>query len=73
MVGFIPTMPFTEDGPTMEPPVSVPMVAAAKLIAVATPDPLLEPAGLLVVSYGFFGLPPTVLPWNEAVLRNPAN
>ena len=57
----------------MEPPVSVPMVAAAKLIAVATPDPLLEPAGLLVVSYGFFGLPPTVLPLNEAVLRNPAN
>ncbi len=50
IVGFMPTIPFTDEGPMIEPPVSVPIVAAAKLMAVAIPDPLLEPAAVRVTS-----------------------
>ena len=46
-VGFIPTIPFADAGATIEPPVSVPMVAAQKFAATATADPELEPLGLL--------------------------
>jgi hypothetical protein len=50
IVGFMPTTPFTDEGPIMEPAVSVPIVAEAKLIAVEIPDPLLDPAALRVTS-----------------------
>jgi hypothetical protein len=45
-VGLKPTTPFAEEGPTIEPSVSVPTAAAQRLAAVATPEPLDEPLGL---------------------------
>ena len=45
-VGLMPTMPFAEDGQTTDPFVSVPMAAAQRLAAAATPDPELDPQGL---------------------------
>ena len=45
-VGLMPTMPFAVDGQTMEPSVSVPMAAAARLAETAAPEPELEPHGL---------------------------
>ena len=44
-VGLNPTRPFTDEGHEIEPSVSVPMAAAAKLAATATPEPALEPHG----------------------------
>ena len=44
-VGFNPTRPLTDAGQEIEPSVSVPMAAAAKLAATATPDPALDPQG----------------------------
>src|SRR4051812_32458521 len=69
----MPTTPLLLDGPMIEPVVSVPTVAAAKLAAAATPEPELEPAGVRLRSYGFFGLPPTVEPLNASVVRRPAH
>ena len=46
-VGLIPTMPLLEEGHMIEPPVSVPMVKAARLAEAATPDPELDPHGFL--------------------------
>jgi len=40
-----PTTPLALAGALMEPEVSVPTAAAAKLAAAATPEPLLEPRG----------------------------
>jgi hypothetical protein len=45
-VGLMPTTPFVEDGQTIDPSVSVPRVAAARLAATAAPEPELEPHGL---------------------------
>ena len=45
-VGLIPAIPLIDDGQTMEPSVSVPMAAAHKLAAAATPEPEEEPQGL---------------------------
>ena len=45
-VGLTPTTPLMDAGHMIEPPVSVPMVSAARLAAVATPDPELEPQGV---------------------------
>ena len=42
-VGLRPTKPFTEDGDTTEPSVSVPMATAHRLAATAAPEPELEP------------------------------
>jgi hypothetical protein len=50
MVDFSPTSPLTEDGPVIDPLVSVPRVAAAKLTEVATPDPELDPEAVRTVS-----------------------
>src|SRR5947207_2161697 len=47
-VGFIPTTPLAEAGPTIEPLVSVPSAAAQKLADVAAAEPELEPLGLRV-------------------------
>jgi hypothetical protein len=44
-VGFTPTTPQSEEGHTMEPSVSVPIVMAARLAAAATAEPELEPQG----------------------------
>jgi hypothetical protein len=46
-VGFIPTKPFTEDGETIEPSVSVPIAIAHKFADAAEPDPALDPLGFL--------------------------
>ena len=44
-VGLIPTIPLIDEGHMIEPPVSVPIVSAAKLAAAATPEPELDPHG----------------------------
>ena len=44
-VGLMPTMPLADDGQTMEPSVSVPMAAAARLADTAVPEPELDPHG----------------------------
>jgi hypothetical protein len=46
-VGFIPTMPQQDEGETIEPSVSVPTPAAARLADTAAADPELEPDGFL--------------------------
>jgi hypothetical protein len=46
-VGFMPTTEHIEAGDTMDPSVSVPTAAAAKLAAAATADPELDPDGFL--------------------------
>src|SRR2546430_15001939 len=45
MVGRIPTIPLTEDGSRIEPPVSVPSAPRQGRAATAAPEPPLEPAG----------------------------
>ena len=45
MVGRMPTMPLTEEGRRMEPPVSVPSAPRQVRAATAAPDPPLDPAG----------------------------
>jgi hypothetical protein len=45
-VGLIPTRLLFDDGQTIDPSVSVPRAAAARLAAGAAPDPELEPQGL---------------------------
>src|SRR4051812_21943600 len=50
-----------DDGLRIEPHVSVPMPAAAKLAPTAAPVPPLEPPGLRRGSYGFFVCPPSEL------------
>src|SRR6201996_723757 len=60
-VGFIPTIPFTDDGDTTEPSVSVPMATAHKLAATAVPEPALDPLGLRSNIYGLFVCPPRLL------------
>ena len=44
-VGFMPTVPFTDAGQTIEPSVSVPTATAQRLAATAAPEPALEPHG----------------------------
>jgi hypothetical protein len=60
-VGLRPTMPFAEDGQTIEPSVSVPMARAQRFAATAPPEPELEPQGLRSSTYGFFACPPRAL------------
>src|SRR2546421_12712974 len=45
IVGRIPTIPFTDDGNRIEPPVSVPSAPRQVRAATAAPEPPLEPAG----------------------------
>ena len=54
-------MPFAEDGPRTEPPVSVPRPNCAKLAAIAAPVPPLEPEGPRVRSCGLRVWPPIEL------------
>src|SRR5262245_58454801 len=51
-VGLMPTSELWDDGQTIEPSVSVPRAAAARLAAIALPDPELEPHGLWSSTYG---------------------
>ena len=44
-VGLMPTMPLADDGQTIEPSVSEPRAAAARLADTAAPEPELDPHG----------------------------
>src|SRR4051812_39734745 len=60
-VGFSPTSPVIDAGHVTEPSVSVPIAAAARLAATATPEPLLDPQAVRSVAYGLRVSPPTAL------------
>ena len=60
-VGLIPTRPHIEAGQRIEPSVSVPMPAAARLPEMPAPVPLDEPHGLRSRAYGFLTCPPRPL------------
>ena len=51
-VGFSPTIPHTDDGQRIEPPVSVPGASATMPAATAAPEPPLDPPGMRVGSCG---------------------
>ncbi len=51
-VGFIPTMPLTEEGQLTEPLVSVPIATSTSPVATTTPEPELEPQGVRISPYG---------------------
>src|SRR5215470_13640372 len=60
-VGLIPTRLFTDAGHVIEPSVSVPTPAAARLAAIAAPVPELDPHALRSSAYGFLVRPPRPL------------
>src|SRR5918994_3499182 len=69
-VGLTPTTELTDAGQTMEPSVSVPTATAAKLAAMATAEPELEPQGVTCSTYGLRHCPPRALqPLEECVER----
>src|SRR5262245_24586466 len=68
-VGLTPTIPQTVEGDTMEPSVSVPIAAAQRFAATATPEPALDPEGLRSSAYGFLVSPPR--PLQPLVERSP--
>src|SRR6266853_6436679 len=69
-VGLMPTSPLVVAGDTIEPSVSVPTAAAARLAAIAAAEPELDPDGLRSSAYGFFVCPPRPLqPLDECVDR----
>src|SRR5437870_7839768 len=69
-VGLMPTMPFADEGQTIEPSVSVPIAAAQRLAATAPPEPELDPHGFRSSTYGFRARPPLPLhPLVECVER----
>src|SRR5688572_20404909 len=57
----MPTTELTWDGEMIEPSVSVPRAAAARLAATATAEPELEPDGLRSSAYGLRTCPPRAL------------
>src|SRR2546425_2715063 len=71
MVGRIPTIPFTDDGSRIEPPVSVPSAPRQVRAATAAPEPPLEPAGKRSgfqglrqgAGGGVLGVPPPAESW----------
>src|SRR5437660_12664480 len=73
-VGLIPTIEQQVAGDTMDPSVSVPMAAAHRLAATATPDPELDPDGVRSSAYGLRHCPPRPLqPLDECVDRKLAH
>ena len=60
-VGFRPTIPFTEDGHTTEPLVSVPIAPAQKFAETEAPDPEEDPHGLRSTANAFPHCPPRPL------------
>src|SRR5438105_2701902 len=70
IVGLTPTSDCAADGEVIDPSVSVPIATAQKLAAAAAPEPLLEPDGERVTSYGLRVWPPRPLqPLDECVDR----
>src|SRR4051812_23391344 len=68
-VGLRPTIPLAEEGPRIDPPVSVPIPNWAKAAAMAEPVPPLEPDGVRWRSWGFRVCRPIELkPWGIAPL-----
>src|SRR5438045_5580123 len=61
-VGLMPTRPLVAAGDTIDPSVSVPTAAAARLAAIPAPDPELDPEGLRSSAYGCLVWPPRPLP-----------
>src|SRR5215831_12608417 len=61
-VGLMPTTPLTDDGQTIDPLVSVPSVAVARLAAAAAAEPELEPQGERSRTYG-------LTPWRPRPLQ----
>src|SRR4051812_6569469 len=57
----MPTIPFADDGHTIDPSVSVPIATAQRLAATAPPEPELDPHGFRSSTYGFFACPPRPL------------
>ena len=57
-VGFIPTIPLTEEGQLTDPLVSVPIATFTNPVATTTPDPELEPHGVRILPYGLIVCPP---------------
>src|SRR5688572_6574872 len=73
-VGLMPTTPQALAGHTIEPSVSVAIVAADRLAAAAAPEPELEPHGLRSSTYGMLHCPPRALqPLEECVERKLAH
>src|SRR5206468_9663344 len=73
-VGLMPTSPFVVAGDTIDPSVSVPTAAAARLAAMAAPEPELDPDGLRSSAYGCLVWPPRPLqPLLECVDRKLAH
>src|SRR4051812_25981271 len=74
IVGLIPTIPFADDGHTMEPSVSEPIPATQKLPETAAPVPELEPHGFRSSAYGFLVWPPRplhpLLEWLERMFAH---
>src|SRR2546429_7532926 len=66
IVGRIPTMPLTDDGSRIDPPVSVPSAPRQGRAATAAPEPPLQPAGK---RSGFHGLRQG--PWGGVAVRAP--
>src|SRR5881275_2965018 len=60
-VGLIPTIPFADDGHTIEPSVSLPTATMHRLADVAAPEPELDPQALRSSAYGFLVSPPRPL------------
>ncbi len=60
-VGLMPTSALLFDGETTEPSVSVPTPIAARLAAIAAPEPELEPDGFRSSAYGSWVWPPRPL------------
>src|SRR4051794_26491911 len=57
-VGLMPTMPQVDDGQIIEPSVSVPTATAARLAAIAAPEPDDDPHGFRSSMYGLCVCPP---------------
>src|SRR5689334_22328293 len=60
-VGLMPTNPFSDEGDTIEPSVSVPTPSAHRFAETAAPVPELEPEGFRSSTYGLFVCPPRPL------------
>src|SRR5689334_22516212 len=73
-VGLMPTTPLTAAGTRIDPSVSVPMAATARLAATADAEPELDPCGEVSRTYGLSPWPPRALqPLEERVERKLAH
>src|SRR5579859_7580893 len=68
-VGLNPVSPHRMLGPTMLPPVSLPMANATKPAAVAAPGPALEPEDPSSSSQGFIVCPPNQISFSASAPR----